>query len=34
MTKKIKLKWKTKKLQDKSRIGVEYCFKTCGVNAN
>lgn len=34
MTKKIRLKWNTKKIEDKSRIGVEYCFKSCLANPN
>lgn len=31
---KLKLNWKVKKLEDTSRAGLKYCFKSCSANKN
>lgn len=34
MKKKISFKWTERKISDRGRIGVMYCFKRCDVNVN
>ena len=32
--KKLRVEWNVKKINDSSRVGMMYCFKSCEANQN